>query len=292
MRPTVPAAELPRPPAKAAQRERLWLYDTTLRDGQQSQGVDFSVEDKAAVASALDGLGIDYVEGGWPGANPTDSAFFEAAPRLRRARLAAFGMTKRSGRSAANDEVLAGGGQRRDAGGLPGRQGARVPCADRARGVARGEPREHRGVGGACRRARARGDPRRRAFLRRLEGEPRLCARLPAGGARRRGALGGALRHQRRHAAGRGRGDHRGGGGGGRAGREARDPRARRHRQRGGEHARGGRRRGAAGAGDAERARRALRQRQPREPDSDAGAEGALCVAASRPGSRRGRCRR
>jgi 2-isopropylmalate synthase len=90
------------------QRERLWLYDTTLRDGQQSQGVDFSVEDKAAVASALDGLGIDYVEGGWPGANPTDSAFFAAAPRLMRARLAAFGMTKRSGRSAANDEVLAG----------------------------------------------------------------------------------------------------------------------------------------------------------------------------------------
>ena len=63
-------------------RERLWLYDTTLRDGQQSQGVDFSVEDKAAIASALDGLGIDYVEGGWPGANPTDSAFFAAAPRL------------------------------------------------------------------------------------------------------------------------------------------------------------------------------------------------------------------
>jgi 2-isopropylmalate synthase len=100
-------ADIPRSAAKAAQRERLWLYDTTLRDGQQSQGVDFSVDDKLAVASALDGLGIDYVEGGWPGANPTDSAFFDAAPRLGRARLAAFGMTKRSGRSAANDEVLA-----------------------------------------------------------------------------------------------------------------------------------------------------------------------------------------
>jgi 2-isopropylmalate synthase len=108
MRPTVHAAELSRPPAKAAQRERLWLYDTTLRDGQQSQGVDFSVDDKLAVASALDGLGIDYVEGGWPGANPTDSAFFEAAPDFAHATFAAFGMTKRSGRSAANDEVLAG----------------------------------------------------------------------------------------------------------------------------------------------------------------------------------------
>ena len=84
-------------------RERLWLYDTTLRDGQQSQGVDFSVEDKRRIARALDGLGIDYVEGGWPGANPTDSAFFAAAPELRAARLSAFGMTKRAGRSAAND---------------------------------------------------------------------------------------------------------------------------------------------------------------------------------------------
>jgi 2-isopropylmalate synthase len=89
-------------------RERLYLYDTTLRDGQQTQGVDFSAEDKQAIAKALDGLGIDYIEGGWPGANPTDSAFFDAPPRLTRARLTAFGMTKRAGRSAANDDVLAG----------------------------------------------------------------------------------------------------------------------------------------------------------------------------------------
>jgi 2-isopropylmalate synthase len=89
-------------------RERLYLYDTTLRDGQQTQGVDFSAEDKAKIALALDALGIDYVEGGWPGANPTDSAFFEAAPALSAATFAAFGMTKRAGRSAANDEVLAG----------------------------------------------------------------------------------------------------------------------------------------------------------------------------------------
>ena len=88
-------------------RERLTLYDTTLRDGQQSQGVDFSTDDKLKISAALDALGLDYIEGGWPGANPTDSAFFEAAPELRRAKLAAFGMTKRSGRSASNDEVLA-----------------------------------------------------------------------------------------------------------------------------------------------------------------------------------------
>ncbi|MEO1494115.1 MAG: citramalate synthase [Pseudomonadota bacterium] len=88
-------------------KERLYLFDTTLRDGQQTQGVDFSVEDKIKIARALDDLGLDYVEGGWPGANPTDSDFFAQAPSLGHARFLAFGMTKRAGRSAANDEVLA-----------------------------------------------------------------------------------------------------------------------------------------------------------------------------------------
>ena len=86
--------------------ERLFLYDTTLRDGQQTQGVQFSVQEKGRIAALLDGLGVDYVEGGWPGANPTDSAFFEAAPAMR-PRLTAFGMTKRPGRSAENDPTLA-----------------------------------------------------------------------------------------------------------------------------------------------------------------------------------------
>ena len=86
--------------------ERIYLYDSTLRDGAQTQGVDFGVPDKVAIATALDRLGIDYVEGGWPGANPTDDAFFAAAPRLRQARLTAFGMTRRPGRSAANDPGL------------------------------------------------------------------------------------------------------------------------------------------------------------------------------------------
>ena len=88
-------------------KQRLYLYDTTLRDGQQTHGVDFSAEDKARIAIALDDLGIDYVEGGWPGANPTDNDFFAAAPKLNTATFAAFGMTKRAGRSAANDDVLA-----------------------------------------------------------------------------------------------------------------------------------------------------------------------------------------
>ncbi len=87
-------------------KERLYLYDTTLRDGQQTQGVQFSTAEKVQITEALDGLGIDYIEGGWPGANPTDSAFFDEAPKTR-AQLTAFGMTKRSGRSAENDDVLA-----------------------------------------------------------------------------------------------------------------------------------------------------------------------------------------
>ena len=87
-------------------RERLYLYDTTLRDGQQTQGVQFSTEEKRTIATALDALGVDYIEGGWPGANPTDSAFFDAAPQTR-ATMTAFGMTKRAGMSAENDDVLA-----------------------------------------------------------------------------------------------------------------------------------------------------------------------------------------
>lgn len=87
-------------------KERLYLYDTTLRDGQQTQGVQFSTDEKHAVAAILDDLGVDYIEGGWPGANPTDSEFFDHAPKTR-ATMTAFGMTKRSGRSAENDDVLA-----------------------------------------------------------------------------------------------------------------------------------------------------------------------------------------
>lgn len=87
-------------------RERLYLYDTTLRDGQQTQGVQFSTTEKMQIAEMLDRLGLDYIEGGWPGANPTDSEFFEKAPKTR-AQMTAFGMTKRAGRSAENDEVLA-----------------------------------------------------------------------------------------------------------------------------------------------------------------------------------------
>jgi 2-isopropylmalate synthase len=88
-------------------KDRLYIYDVTLRDGAQTQGVDFSVDDKRQIAEALDALGIDYVEGGWPGANPADTEFFSERPALKKARFAAFGMTKRAGRSVHNDPGFA-----------------------------------------------------------------------------------------------------------------------------------------------------------------------------------------
>ena len=87
-------------------KERLYLFDTTLRDGAQTQGVQFSAGEKHQIATVLDELGLDYIEGGWPGANPTDTEFFAQPPKTR-ATFTAFGMTKRSGRSAENDDVLA-----------------------------------------------------------------------------------------------------------------------------------------------------------------------------------------
>ncbi|MGP0060303.1 MAG: citramalate synthase [Beijerinckiaceae bacterium] len=88
-------------------RTRLTLFDTTLRDGAQTTGVDFSLDDKRQIAALLDGLGLDYIEGGYPGANPLDTEFFAKKPKFRQARFAAFGMTKRAGRSAANDPGIA-----------------------------------------------------------------------------------------------------------------------------------------------------------------------------------------
>jgi len=85
---------------------RVYLFDTTLRDGQQTTGVNFSVSDKMIIAEALDELGIDYIEGGWPGANLTDDQFFNREFSFTKASLTAFGMTRRVNKSAANDPGL------------------------------------------------------------------------------------------------------------------------------------------------------------------------------------------
>jgi len=87
-------------------RERLYLFDTTLRDGAQTNGVDFTLTDKLTIARMLDELGVDYVEAGYPGANPIDTTFF-AEKRPAHAKITAFGMTRRPGRSASNDPGLA-----------------------------------------------------------------------------------------------------------------------------------------------------------------------------------------
>ncbi|MEM8794166.1 MAG: citramalate synthase [Pseudomonadota bacterium] len=87
------------------ERERLYIFDTTLRDGQQTPGIDFSVDEKVAVVDLLERLGVDYIEGGYPGANPTDTEFFQKN-RTTSTTFTAFGMTKRVGVSASNDPGL------------------------------------------------------------------------------------------------------------------------------------------------------------------------------------------
>ena len=88
-------------------KEKLYIFDTTLRDGAQTQGVDFSIDDKQKISAALDALEVDYIEGGWPGANPTDTEFFNKDHSFKNAALTAFGMTKKTEHSAENDPMLA-----------------------------------------------------------------------------------------------------------------------------------------------------------------------------------------
>ena len=212
-------------------KERLYLFDTTLRDGAQTTGVDFSVEDKRRIAAVLDELGVDYVEGGFPGANATDTQFLGEPSQLKTAKLTAFGMTKRAGRSVSNDPGLqAVLGSRADAICLV------TKSWDYHVRVALGITNEEnlagaRAVGEGGRRDGPRGDDRLRALLRRLQGQPRLCAGRRAHGLRGRRALGRAVRHQRRHAAARGRA-HRRRGDEGRARHAPRHPHAQRHRER------------------------------------------------------------
>ena len=87
-------------------KEKIYIFDTTLRDGAQTQGVDFSLNEKEKIAKSLDNLGVDYIEGGWPGANPTDTEFFNKDQNFKNANLTAFGMTKKSEHSAKNDPML------------------------------------------------------------------------------------------------------------------------------------------------------------------------------------------
>ena len=93
---------------KRSRETKISIYDTTLRDGSQAEGVSFSKHDKLRIAEALDNFGIAYIEGGWPGSNPKDIAFFEAMRgiKLKHAKLAAFGSTRRFASTAEQDENL------------------------------------------------------------------------------------------------------------------------------------------------------------------------------------------
>lgn len=97
-------------PADTPLDDAFHVYDTTLRDGAQREGISYSVSDKLAVARLLDGIGVGFIEGGWPGALPKDTEFFARAAagelQLRHAALVAFGATRRPGRSAAEDQQV------------------------------------------------------------------------------------------------------------------------------------------------------------------------------------------
>ncbi len=182
-------------------RERLSLYDTTLRDGAQTHGVDFSVEDKWLIAQQLDALGIDYIEGGYPGANPTDTRLFAEARELGQRAAHRVRHDQAARPLARQRSRLPGAARRQHLGHLPGRQDLGLPCRCRARHHARRECRGHQRLGRGGRGERPRGSARLRAFLRRLQGQSRLRAALRQDGLRGRRALGRAVRHQWRHAA-------------------------------------------------------------------------------------------
>ncbi|MDD5216683.1 MAG: citramalate synthase, partial [Candidatus Omnitrophica bacterium] len=86
--------------------KKVLLYDTTLRDGTQTEGVSLSLHDKILIAQRLDKFGIHYIEGGWPGSNPKDLAFFKEIKKagIQRARITAFGSTRRAHTKAQDDE--------------------------------------------------------------------------------------------------------------------------------------------------------------------------------------------
>ena len=192
-------------------RERLYLFDTTLRDGAQTNGVDFTLDDKLAIAGMLDDLGIDYVEGGYPGRQPDRHRAVRRGAQARRhlhrlrhdAAARPLGLERSRPRGAARRQ-----GRRH----LLRRQVLGLSRARRARDHAGGEPRLDPRQRARRQGQGPRGAARLRAFLRRLQGQSAIRARLRQGRLRRGRALGRAVRHQWRHAAARGRGDRRRGG--------------------------------------------------------------------------------
>src|SRR5882672_2404800 len=158
---------------------RIVVYDTTLRDGAQGPAVSFSASDKVRIARALDELGFDYVEGGFPGSNPKDEELFASLEKhpLERARLAAFGATRRANGRCEDDASLD-----------PGRQERFLAGEHRAANHQQREPGHGGGVGGLRPGPRSRADLRCRALLRRLRARLGVCDRgMPHGRSSGRG---------------------------------------------------------------------------------------------------------
>ena len=189
-------------------RERLYLFDTTLRDGQQTQGVQFSTPEKRADRRGAGCAGRRLHRGRLARRQPDRQRFLRRAAADRSATFTAFGMTKRSGRSAENDDVLAAVlNADTPAVCLVGK--ANAFHVRTALGIDAGrKPRQHRPLVRACGGAGPRGACSTPNISSTATGQPGLCAGLPARRLRRRRPLDRALRHQRRHPAGRGRRHH------------------------------------------------------------------------------------
>ena len=273
------------------------VYDTTLRDGAQQEGLNLSVADKLSIARQLDGLGVGLHRGRLAGGEPQGHRVLPAGRgRARPAQRQAGGVRRdppgrREGRRRpAGRRAARQRRERGDAGREVARPARRAGAADHARGEPRDDPRHRHPPA----RGGADGLPRRRALLRRLPRQPRLRARGAAHGVRRRRRGDRAVRHQRRDAAGLGRR---------RRARRARErpgagrhPLPQRHRLRGRQHPGRRRRRRDARAGHDQRVRRAHRQRRPgrgrRQPRAQAGQAGAAAGAARRGDPDRARGRR
>ena len=257
--------------------DEFHVYDTTLRDGAQQEGLALSVADKIAIAQHLDDLGVGFIEGGWPGAVPKDTEFFERARtelHLKNATFAAFGATRKPGPTAADDPQVAA---LRDSGAGVVTLVAKSHDAHVERALRTTldenlrDGRRHRPPPA---RARPAGLPRHRALLRRLPREPCVRARSRPSSRRGRRRRRRPVRHQRRHAARelqdivRDVLDS--------TGAAARHPLSQRRRLRGGELDRRRRGRRHARPGHDQRVRRTHRQRRPardrRQPRAQAGA--------------------
>ena len=242
---------------------KIFTFDTTLRDGTQGEAVSFSVDDKLVIAQKLDELGIDYIEGGWPGSNPKDKEFFARARelKLKHAKLTAFGSTRFAKNPVERGPQRARAGRSRTRRWCPSsaRAGTCTPSA-RSASPKRRTSKLISDTVQLPEGPRQGSRLRRRALLRRLHRQPAFALRTleAAQECRRRRPL--PLRHQRRHAHRQARRNRRRSAQALR--RRARHPPAQRFRCRGRQRARRRRAGLHARAGLHERLRRALRQRQ------------------------------